>query len=71
MPPPGRPMLPSRSWSRAQHPITWGPLVCWVHATAYAQEVVRSRPEFARIVSATFRKVAWGQPVTCSTISGV
>ena len=48
-----------------------GPFVCWVHATAYANDVVRSRPELARMVSATFRKVSFEQPVTCSTISGV
>jgi hypothetical protein len=46
-------------------------LVCWVHATAYAHEVVRSRPEFSRIVSATFWNISLGQPVTRSTISGV
>ena len=43
MPPPGRPMLPSSSCSSAQQPMICGPLVCCVHATAYANDVVRSR----------------------------
>ena len=64
-------MFPSSSWSNAQQPMVWGPLVCCVQATAYAKEVVRSRPELARIVSATWRNVSREQPVTRSTISGV
>jgi hypothetical protein len=71
MPPPGRPTLPSSSWRRAQQPIIWGPYVCCVHATAYANDVVRSGPDAARIVSAILRNSACGHPVTRSTISGV
>ena len=38
---------------------------------AQALTVVRSAPEFARMISATLRNVSLGQPVAFSTISGV
>src|SRR5580658_5623918 len=71
MPAPGRPKFPSRSCNSAQQPMICGPFVCCVHATAYANDVVRSAPELARMVSATLRKMSCGQPVVRSTISGV
>ena len=56
MPAPGRPKLPSSSCSSAQQPMICGPLVCCVHATAYANDVVRSAPEFARMVVGDFQE---------------
>ena len=34
IPAPGRPTLPSSSWSNAAQPMICGPFVCWVQATA-------------------------------------
>ena len=34
MPPPGRPMLPSRSWMIEAVRMYCTPTVCWVHPTA-------------------------------------
>jgi hypothetical protein len=48
MPPPGRPMLPSSSWMIAAVRMIWTPTVCCVQPTAYANEPVRSRPEFSQ-----------------------
>ena len=42
--------------------MSWTPVVCWVQPTAYTKAVVFSRPEFAVIVSATFRKRSFGVP---------
>src|SRR6267154_289897 len=70
-PAPGRPTLPRSSCRSAQQPMICTPYVCCVHATAYANDVVRSAPELARIVSATLRKTSLGHPVPFSTTSGV
>src|SRR5262245_37222296 len=70
-PAPGRPTLPKSSCRRAQQPMICTPYVCCVHATAYANDVVRSAPELARIVSATLRNTSLGHPVPFSTTSGV
>jgi hypothetical protein len=71
MPPPGRPKFPSSSWSSAAHPMICTPYVCCVQATAYAKALVRSRPEFASSVSATWMNFSSGQPQIRETISGV
>ena len=71
IPPPGRPMFPSNSWRIDAARMIWTPLVWWVQPTAYANAVVRSRPELRVISSATRRNVSCGMPQTRSTISGV
>ncbi len=71
MPPPGRPMLPSSSWSTLAARMYWAPTECWVQPTAYTKALVRSRPELAVRSSHTWRNLARGTPQTSSTNSGV
>lgn len=71
MPPPGRPMLPSRLCRIDAVRMYWTPTVCCVQPTAYANAVVRSRPEFCAIVSQIRRNSSRGTPQIRSTISGV
>jgi hypothetical protein len=40
IPPPGRPILSSSSWSTAAALMYWTPTVCWVQPTAWANAVV-------------------------------
>ena len=47
MPLPGRPTLPNRSCKIVAVRMNWAPRVCCVQPTAYAKQVVRSRPEFS------------------------
>ena len=49
----------------------WTPCVCWVQPTAYQMAVVRSRPEFSHICSATRVNCSGEQPQISATISGV
>ena len=55
MPPPGRPMLPSSSCRIAAVRMYCTPTVCCVQPTAYANAVVRSRPELSVSSSPTRR----------------
>jgi hypothetical protein len=71
IPPPGRPMLPSSVWRIAAVRMYCAPTVCCVQPTAYANAVVRSRPEFSVIARHTLRNSSLGTPQICSTASGV
>ncbi len=70
-PPPGRPMLPSSSWTIAPERMYCAPTLCCVQPTLYTSAVVRSRFEFAVHASQTARNCSGGVPQTRSTISGV
>jgi hypothetical protein len=71
IPPPGRPMFPSRSWITAAARIIWTPLVCCVQPTAYTKAAVRSRPELSQSAFATRRNSSVLQPHVSATNSGV
>jgi hypothetical protein len=71
MPPPGRPMLPSSNCRIDAARIICVPVVWCVQPTEYTNAVVRSRPEFSQIASATLRKSVCETPQTRCTISGV
>ena len=71
IPPPGRPMFPSKSWMIAAVRMYWTPTVCCVQPTEYAIAEVRSRPEFSQSASATSRNCSSVQPQMRATISGV
>ena len=71
MPPPGTPMLPSRSWIIAAERMFCEPLECWVQPSAYMIVMVRSPLPVEPIISHTVRNLSCGVPVIRSTTSGV
>jgi hypothetical protein len=70
-PPPGRPTLPSRSWSIAAARMICTPVECWVQPSAYMIVPTFSAFPVEVTISATFRNWALGVPQIFSTISGV
>jgi hypothetical protein len=71
MPPPGTPMLPSRSWIIAAVRMFCDPCEYCVQPSTYMNVVVRSPLAVVAMYSHTLRNLSFGDPVTDDTISGV
>ena len=71
IPPPGRPMFPSRSCRTAPDRISCDPVVWWVSPTAYTIVMTLSGRPISPTIWATLRKSSLGMPVIEDTISGV
>ena len=71
MPPPGRPMLPSRSCRIAPLRMIWLPTVCIVQPTAYMMVPTRSAVPVEQTMSDIAWKSSTEQPAIRATTSGV
>ena len=70
-PPPGRPMLPSRSWIIAIVRMFCEPTECCVQPSAYRIVMTRPAVDVPPMCSHTFRNASCGVPVMRETSSGV